>query len=165
MPRGSPTVTVPFTILRDDREQSGFRFEGLTADAAKKNKPLIVPVEERRLPTGDYSIDGLESLVTIERKSLADLYGTLGGGRERFEAEHQRMAKLAFAAVVIEADWATILLSPPPMSELNPKTIFRTAISWSIRYGVHWLAMPDRAMAEKTTFHLLNKFWEQHHAT
>lgn len=165
MPRRKPTITVPFTILRDDRERAcGYRFAALTADAAQKNKPLVIPIEERRLITGDYSLLGFEDLVTVERKSLEDLYSTLGGfgdSRDRFEAEHQRMSQLAFAAVVIEADWATILTRPPERSRLNPKTVYRTAISWTQRYGVHWFAMPDRDLAEITTYHILRKFYEE----
>lgn len=154
-------ITVPFTITVDGQEKQRYWFHGLTADADKQYRPLIVPTEWSHLKTGDYSVCGLENLITIERKSLADLFGTLGNHerRERFRREHERMAQMDFACVVIEAGWDQIL-SGLPESGLNPKTIYRTFLSWSQRYGVPWFAMPDRCLAEITTFRLLEKYWE-----
>jgi ERCC4-type nuclease len=37
------------------------------------------------LATGDYSVKGLEHVVAVERKSLADLLGCVGQHRERFD--------------------------------------------------------------------------------
>jgi ERCC4-type nuclease len=155
--------TCPFTILIDDRERrGGYTFQGLLTDANKQHRPLIVPTREVRLVTGDYSIDGFEDLVTIERKTLPDLYGTLGQGRERFQAEHERMAQMAFAAVVIESDLATAIARPPAESRLHPICVYRTWLSWSSRYGVHWWWVSGRRGAEKTTFHALRLFWQYH---
>jgi len=187
MTRSKP-FTAPFTVRIDTREQLPYTFEGLRFDADRDYVPMAVPCEVGTLTTGDYSIVGMEDLVTVERKSLADLYSTLGQGRERFEEEHRRMAELVFAAVVIEADWQTILRFPPSHSQLNPKCVFRTALSWQQRYGVHWMAMgtptpagldisdwmeraiaedqraaDSRHMAEATTFRLLEKFWQHQH--
>jgi ERCC4-type nuclease len=130
-------------------------------------RPLKVDWEWTTLQTGDYSIKGLESRVCIERKSLADLYNSCGQGRERFEREHQRLAEMEFAAVVIEADFRMMLHSPPEHSKLKPKCVYRTMLSWMIRYGVHWLPAGgytpkrSRRLAEITTFRLLEKFWNE----
>jgi len=140
MSRSKP-FTAPFTVRIDTREQTPYTFEGLRFDADRDYVPMAVPCEVGTLATGDYSIVGMEDLVTVERKSLADLYSTLGQGRERFKEEHRRMAELVFAAVVIEADWQTILRYPPSHSQLNPKCVFRTALSWQQRYGVPWMAI------------------------
>lgn len=161
-------ITVPFTVLIDSREKAPFSFTGLHADVDKKRRPLFVPTQWACLPTGDYTIAGMEDRIAIERKSLADLYSTLGQHRERFEREHERMAEIAshpdrgFAAVVIEADWGTILTQPPKESKLFPKTIFRTSLAWSQRYGVHWVAAGSRRMAEIWTFRSLERFWKDH---
>jgi hypothetical protein len=159
------TLTTPFTILIDQREKAPFGFSGLTADSKDGCRPLAVRTRFAHLPTGDYTIDGLDvdgkglGGIAIERKSLADLYSTLGQHRERFEAEHERLSNFAFAAVVIEADWATILQRPPRESRLLPKCVFRTMVSWTQRYGVHWIACPGRQFAESLTFRLLEKAW------
>jgi hypothetical protein len=69
------------------------------------------------------------------------------------------MAEMSFAAVVIEASWEQILFWPVE-SRLNPKSVFRTAISWQQKFGVPWLAMGSRELAEITTFRLLERFYE-----
>jgi len=154
-------VVCPFTIIVDNREQQPWTFRGIKADARQQHRPMEIPWEWGTLKEGDYSIKGMESLVCIERKSLADVFGSCGAGRERFEREHQRMAMLAYAAVLIEADWQTILKEPPEHTKLKPKCIFRTAISWAQRYGVQWWAMPGRRAAELCCFRMLEKFWDE----
>ena len=83
-------------IIRDTREQDGFTFiDGF--DPA----PIVT---DGTLATGDYSLAGFEAAgITVERKSLQDLVGVLGHGRERFERELARMRAYAVAAVVVEA--------------------------------------------------------------
>ena len=155
-------LTMPFTIIQDTREISGggvWTFTGITGDSGDKFRPLIVPTEIATLKTGDYSVKGLDHLITVERKSLADCFSTLAGGRERFEAEHQRMAEMKAAFVIVEADWATILNHPPYPSRLNPLTVYRTALSWAVKYRVQWLAVPGRRFAEITCFQILRKFY------
>jgi ERCC4-type nuclease len=60
------------------------------------------------LTTGDYSVVGLESVVSIERKSLADLLGCVGGERERFDREVQRLVAYPVRALVVESTWAEL---------------------------------------------------------
>lgn len=152
---------VPFTILCDGQEKAPYRFDGFHADAALKSRPMVVRVDWAHLETGDYSILGWQKHVTVERKSLKDLYATLGQHRDRFEREHERMAGLGAgnSCIVIEASWDEILTRPPRQSLLNPKTVFRTFLSWSQRYAVPWYAMGDRRLAEITTFRFLEKWW------
>ena len=76
-----------FNIVVDNREQLPYEFPGAVVQA---------------LPTGDYSIVGLTNRVTIERKSKADAYSSLGLGRARFRREFERLAEFDYAAVVVE---------------------------------------------------------------
>jgi len=159
--RTQSVLTAPFAVLIDGREKAPYRFTDIRADARHGRGRIIVPTEWAHLKTGDYTIRHMKSIVAVERKSLADLYSTLGQHRDRFEAEHQRMAEMRRAAVVIEASWRDILRNPPERSKLIPKTVFRTAMSWFMRYGVPWFAVEDRRMAELTTFRLLEKAWKE----
>ena len=154
-------LEVPFTVIVDGREKRPYAFEGLRADARDLRRPLVVKTEWGHLPTGDYSIAGMEGRVCVERKSLAGLYGSLGQHRERFKREHQRMAEMDFAAVVVEADLRTILNNPPAYSKLPPKCVFRTALAWQVRHGVGWIWAGSRRLAEVTTFRLLERFWRE----
>ena len=160
-PSDAPLET-PFVVVIDTREQRPFAFAGLRADAREGNRPLAVRTAVGTLGQGDYSVLGLEAQVAVERKSLADLYGTLGGGRKRFERELERLAGLAWAAVVVEADWPTVL-GGHDRSRLNPKTIHRSVIAWQQRYPtIHWWFCGDRRLAEITTFRILERWWKKH---
>lgn len=151
----------PFVVIADSREQSPFAFDSLRTDAAQGRQPLTVPILRRGIPSGDYSIDGHEDAIAIERKSLPDLFLSVGRGRRRFKREIERLASMRFAAVICEADWHTVLSEPPPRSQLSPKIIFRTIIAWQIQFpSVHWWMCPGRRFAELTTFRLLERFWK-----
>ena len=137
-------------ILCDTREQNPYQF--------RKIEPRP-EVAQATLTTGDYSLQGFEGLITVERKSLADAFGTFGRGRARFERELVRMMDFQFAAVVIEADWYTILRNPPRRSRVKPRTIYASVIAWQQRFGVHFWCCVNRAFAEKTTYRILERFW------
>ena len=66
--------------------------------------------EPETLPTGDYSLKGLEHHVCIERKSLDDLLGCVGRERERFERELHRMLAYPVRVLLVESTWAEIEL-------------------------------------------------------
>ena len=151
----------PFTVIVDSREQAAFSFRGFKADAKDRRRPLVVRTVVQGLPSGDYSIEGFESRVAVERKSLGDLFGTLGHGRERFERELQRLNEMEFAAVVVEAGWASVIGAPPPQSKLSPKTVFRSVIAWQQEFiRVHWMFFDTRSLAEHATFRILERFWK-----
>lgn len=134
----SRPIVAPFSVAIDTREQLPYDFTGLSADAKHKNRPLSIPTQRTTLSAGDYSIVGMETRIAVERKSLADLYSTIGQGLERFRAEHERLATYDHAVVIIEASLDTVISHPPKQSRLDPKTIVRIANKWPIRYGVHW---------------------------
>ncbi len=151
-PLDPPLIICPFVVAIDSREQAPYRFTGIDE--------TVIQTTTQTLTTGDYSIVGFESRIAVERKSLPDYLGSIGAGRERFEREMQRLAAMEYAAVVIESEWSEIF-NEPSSSRVTPKMAARTAISWSIRYGVHFWAMPGRRAAEVWTFRLLEMFWRQ----
>lgn len=156
----------PFTILIDTREQLPYAFRNID------KKGRIVVTRFQGLKTGDYSLAGHESEIMIERKSLVDLYSTIGSelssGKEedRFEREFQRMSEAEIAVVVVEASMEE-LLNPTAFrddwrSGLHPNSVFGVYTSWSLRYPkVHWCFAGNREQAERLTFELLRKYYEQ----
>jgi ERCC4-type nuclease len=157
-------IVSPFTVIVDTRESLSWSFTGLHADSDKKYAPILVKIESGTLATGDYSIKGHENQVCVERKSLSDLYSTIGHGLERFRAEHERMLKIVqqggFACVIIEETMERALASPPSYSKMNPKIIFRTCVAWQVRYRVPWIWTADRALAEITAYRTLSSWWK-----
>jgi DNA excision repair protein ERCC-4 len=162
MPNGG-VIECPFVLLIDQREKLPFSFAGLRSDARQGRLPLTVRTQRGYLPTGDYSIAGMEKWVAIERKSVADCFATVAQHRRRFERELARLQSLRFAAVVVEGDWREVLFSPPRWSQLSPKVVFRSVVAWQQRFpGCHWWFCPGRAMAEVVTYRLLERFHKDH---
>lgn len=153
----------PFTVVIDRREQKPYLFDGLRTNADLGNRPIRVDLRFDTLTTGDYSIFGLP-IVTIERKSKEDLYGSISQARQNFEARLRRMSsEFWYSAVVVEADWEELLSDPPRHTQFSPKALARTIQAWAIRYPrVHWWFLWCREAAENFTFRLLEKFWQAH---
>lgn len=117
------------------------------------------------LKTGDYSIKGMDSpkcehSITIERKSLPDLFMSCGNERERFEREYQRMSEFDHAELVVEHDLSAVFRHPPQLSEMLSKAVYRTIVAWSQRYQVHTWFVPNKNFAERHVFISLNRFWK-----
>lgn len=155
-----PRRTLPWTVLVDQREKAPWTFSGISND---KRERLYIPRELAHLQTGDYSIKGYETLVTVERKSLEDLAGSCGNHRERFEREHARMQALGpgNACVIVEASWAE-LLEEDYTSRISRKTLNRTRLSWFARYGVPWFFPGSRRHAELMAFRYLWMWLKNH---
>jgi DNA excision repair protein ERCC-4 len=122
---------------------------------SREQKPLVLPNSRRAtLPTGDYSIGGLEHLVAVERKSLEDLYGCFGQSRDRFERELVRLAEFPYPAIVIEASMIDVLQGTK-YSRVNPMSAIGSLIAWGTKFRIPvWLA-GDRRMAAGTVRKIL----------
>lgn len=140
---------VPFIIAIDTREQHPFRFDGL-------DKRIYT--NRQTLRTGDYSIVGMERRICVERKSKMDLFGSVIQGRDRFERELRRMAKMERACVIVECTMDDVKAGIAE-SQVDPLNVVLTAISWAGRYRVPWFFMHDRREAEKATFDFLRFAW------
>jgi len=169
-----PLAVTPFTVAIDTREQSPYGFFNLPFGG--DGRRLVVERKVITLSAGDYSIckPDMTGRIAIERKSLPDLFGTLGKGRERFCRELERFREYDYAAVVIEADWKEIC---NPFSsranwraKMSPRSVFGTLLAWTqahvtekSRYPyVHWFTAGNRRMAEVITFGLLERFYWDH---
>lgn len=86
-------------------------------------------VESTTLPTGDYTLKGLESIVAIERKSLDDLLGCVGRERERFDREVQRLLAYPVRVLVIESTWGEIDLGQW-RSKITPEQVIGSLLAW-----------------------------------
>ncbi len=139
-------------IVRDTREQSSFHFDC--------DKFEGVAVIEGTLSTGDYSIDGLESRVAVERKSLPDFMASISTSRERFERELVRARGLDAFMVVVEAPFSD-LVAGNYRSRMQPKAAAQTVYSFMSRYRTSFHFAQSRAMAEYATFHFLRHYARQ----
>ncbi|MBI9090731.1 MAG: ERCC4 domain-containing protein [Desulfobacterium sp.] len=148
-----------FTVLIDTREQ----LPVLLDKAGAPDFPDL-KIDFASLKTGDYSLEGMEAparphSICIERKSLADLFSSTGRGRARFEREYQRMSEFDYAEIVVEGDLRAVFQSPPPLSQMVPKSVYRTVMAWSQRYRVNAWFCPNRTFAERHIYLSLQRFW------
>jgi len=114
--------------------------------------PLKVVV--KGLPTADYSVESFEDKIAIERKSLQDLIGCIGHGRERFERMLERLREYPFRAIVVEADWSHIDLKQY-RGAMHPNAIYGTLMSWAMSSNVPIMFMGDRKRAGLAVARLL----------
>ncbi len=137
-------------IVVDSREQLPYAFD---------SSPHYEGTEtvKAKLPTGDYSIKGLEHRIAIERKSLPDLIGCLTKGRARFCRELDRAAQLECFVVVVECSFKDIA-SGNYRSALRPWSALQSLSAWWVRYRVPWFPAGSRAASEALTWSLLQKF-------
>jgi len=134
-------------IIQDTREGLPYKFERWN-----------IEIKTSGLKVGDYSIQGFEDKISIERKSLNDLIGCLtGSNRSRFERELSRARSFELFVVIIEADLLTIT-SGQYHSVMNPDAVLQSIVAFHIRYGTPFLFAGDRCGAEYLTYSLLQKF-------
>jgi DNA excision repair protein ERCC-4 len=135
-----------FTIIRDTREQTPFNFGSW-------------PVEEGTLQSGDYSIKHLEDSIAIERKSLPDLVGCIGRGRDRFERELHRLRGYRYAAVVVEATYREIC-EGNWRGQVTPAQVVGSIAAWRPRYRVDFIFADSHELAGEMTLLLMRKFFD-----
>ncbi len=119
------------TVIVDSREQHPWQF--------------AMPTVAGTLASGDYSLLGLKSVVTIERKSLSDLLGCIGQERERFEREIQRLLAYPSRCIIVEADWAD-LERGDWRSKITPAAAVGSCLGWAAA-GVPIILAGDRERA------------------
>lgn len=88
-------------IIVDSREQKPLRF--------------TKSIKTQALSFGDYAIDKSDKTCScyVERKSISDLYGTLSGGYQRFQAEIKRARDAgAYLVIVVENNYDSIYAFP-----------------------------------------------------
>ena len=134
-------------ILYDTREQAPYlfqRYPDVTAQAAT-------------LTTTDYTLQGLQDKIGLERKSLSDLTGTLTTGRERFQRECERGRGLEYFGLIIEASMEDVR-NHNYRSQMTPQSLLQTLAAYSIRYGLHVHWCGSREGGEYMVYSLLSKF-------
>jgi ERCC4-type nuclease len=110
-------------------------------------------VEAGSLVTGDYSVKGLETIITVERKSLPDLLACIGQERERFDREVLRMLAYPCRAIVVEATWDD-LEQGEWRSQVSPAAAVGSVLGW-IAAGVPVIMSGDHARAGRYVSRLL----------
>jgi len=134
------------TVVIDTREQLPYAFD-----------PDRVEAVRRALPAGDYSLEGHETEVAVERKSLDDFVSSVIRGRRRFFRELRALAGYDTACVVVEAGLRDVL-EGGYRSDVHPHAVFGAAVSIVVDLGVPVFFCSDRQVACKFVEELLLRF-------
>lgn len=130
-----------FTIIRDTREKKGKGWH-FRASANCEGMEVI------KLDVGDYTIKGLEGILMIERKTIGDLWGTLGNptNYRRFLREIKRAEKHPYKFLIIEASLADINRGYS-FSKVTANNIHAKLVSLQVKHNLHviFAGRQDRA--------------------
>ena len=127
-------------IVVDSHEQYAYRFAGQQVNTVKQ-----------ALPCGDYGIvDDGRLIASVERKSLADLVGSLIAGRLRYQVAD--LASLPRAAVVIEDRYSQVF----KLDRVRPAAIADGLAELQVRWpNVPLVFCETRQLAQEWTYRFL----------
>ena len=140
-----------YTIVVDTREQ---------LPLWKGNK-----IERKKLDVGDYSISGHETRIAIERKSLPDLFGTLGKGHKRFKAELARALDYDYFAIVIDGSYSSAYnkdFSGAFHSKMRGYVITSILFTLHMKYKIPFFFSNGRTESKRIIKELFNAYYKLH---
>src|SRR3990167_4009217 len=130
-------------MLIDRREQRPLVFP---------SDPTLTEVREETLPVGDYQPaceDGTRPPVVFERKSLADLAGTLTKNYDRFKAELLRAQEAHLTLMVIVEDSLTEVRKGAPYSQESGESLLQRCFTLMVKYRLPIIFCQDRREAAR----------------
>ncbi len=131
-------------IIRDTREQTPWAFGD-------------IEIVTKKLDSGDYTLEGFEKILCIERKkSVAEIALNVGSDRIRFNKELERMKEFEHAYLICEFSIDDILKYPEgsniPLKmrkhvKMSGKYIYKVLSSYEELYGIEVIYASNRGYA------------------
>lgn len=90
-----------------------------------------ITVERGTLETGDIALAALPDAAVVERKTVTDLLGCIGKGRDRFERELKRSRYCGRFIVIIEGTFADVIQQS---RGIHPSSLVGSLAAWQYRY-------------------------------
>ena len=141
------------TFIIDSREQNPYSFT-----RAHRRDVVFAGSRREGLSEGDYAVEcGDEILpVRIERKSISDLFGVVGKGRDRFERELDRLSWMT-SYLLIEAT-AEQVRHGYERSLVSGEAALGSVLHWSIQYSIAPIFAGNWMMGNRITQGLLEDY-------
>jgi hypothetical protein len=146
-----------FNIIIDTREQLPWEFGNHVTS-------------KQKLDTGDYSIEGMEHLLTIERKqSVSEIANNIT--ETRFPAFLERMSIIPHKFMLFEFDLDDVYQFPVgsdiPKSKwdklrISNNYIMKNISLFHIKYGIHTIFCGDSDNAEKMAVRIMRTVYDKY---
>jgi len=143
-----------FTIIVDTREQQPWAFDHYVKANIK-------------LDAGDYSIQGLQHLLGIERKkSVNEIANNIT--EPRFKDAISRLAQLKYSFLLLEFDIEDILNYPIGSSlpkklwdkvKISPAFLMKHVLDWQLIHNINVIFCGSSSSAERTAEMILKKIF------
>ena len=119
--RGGTQLHTPKpTLIVDTREQNPFPFS--------RFRGWFAGIKHKALKVGDYSVAGLEDIVTVERKDLPDLIHSFTSDRAVFVERLRKMSRYPHRLLVVTAALSEVK-SPYGGTSINPNRITQSLVA------------------------------------
>jgi ERCC4-type nuclease len=152
----------PFTIIKDTREQEGYTFE-----ASSSRYHVCKGMVTKKLDTGDYSIEGLEDKLCIERKaSVVEFANNIGHDQARFMREIERMQEIPHRYMVFEFSLSDLMNFPEgsgiPESDwgklkVTNRFMLKMIMEFQMNHGIHVMFCDSKKNAKWAVLSLIKR--------
>ena len=143
-----------FTIIVDTREQQPWIFKGYAT-------------ANRKLDAGDYSIECLENLFSIERKkSVSEIANNIV--ESRFKDAIARLAEHKYSFLLLEFDIQDVLQYPIGSTlprrlwnkvKVKPAFIMKHVLDWQLKHNINVVFCGNSDNAEKVAEYIFKKIY------
>jgi len=146
-----------FTIIIDTREQIPWEFK-------------YHQTSKKKLDTGDYAIEGLETILAIERKkSVAEIANNIS--EKRFIDVLERLSKIPYKFILLEFSLDDVYNFPIGSDipkklwsklKISSKYLLKYLTEIQLNYGIHVIYCGDKTNAEKMAESIMKRVNEKH---
>ncbi len=147
-------------VIIDSQEKIPYTFS---------NSNFVKETTIKKIPTGDYTVDGFETELTIERKAyLSELVSCMS--QNRFMNEMKRMQEFKYRFLICEFALQEVLDWPHkshlPQStiakiKITPQYIMKFLSEMQVYYGIQTLYCGNRKNAEYTVLNIMRRVHER----
>lgn len=141
-----------FTIIIDTREQQPWSFDNYTK-------------AHKKLDTGDYSIEGLENILTIERKKSSSEFAT-NIVESRFKDVIMRLSQFKYSFLLLEFNLEDLLIYPIGSTvpkkmwdkvKITPAFLIKNILELQLNHNIKVIFCGNASNAEKIAEFILKK--------
>ncbi len=144
------SISVPKpTVVIDSSEHMGYTFGRFTN--------WFAGTVRKRLPTGDYTLLGMENEITIERKTLPDLVNSIIQERGNFISRCEKLATFNKKCFIIEGSLSE-LKTPYRESHAHPNAVLGSLIAAQERWDIPVHFLDNFLLAEEFVASMLSKY-------